>query len=375
MDEAEEREERKTREDEIAAHAEIAATEMASSLLLLASGWSTTAPLRVGNGGAAAPASGRQASKLWEPTSGRHPRKICATTANHRARRIYAAASIDGGSLDAYIDEQLASGDVVVFSKTWCPYCAETKALLDAKGAPYSVVELDLRPDGAALQSALAARTGQRTVPSTFVRGAHVGGNDAVQAAARSGFLDALLAGEANAVAAAASGAPTAAPAGGAGNLGLALASVALAAALYVAQRTSPVDPLALLRRMEAASPPLPAALQSGKPTMVDFYAPWCESCRDMAPSMAKLERQYDGRVNFVVVNGDDARNAQLVRLFGVDAIPHIALISPTAPKGRQLQAVLVGDVPEPVLDADLRALADGEPPPWGRIAAPGPNE
>ena len=72
---------------------------------------------------------------------------------------------------------------------------------------------------------------------------------------------------------------------------------------------------------------------------------------------------------------GDDARNAQLVRLFGVDAIPHIALISPTAPKGRQLQAVLVGDVPEPVLDADLRALADGEPPPWGRIAAPGPNE
>ena len=336
---------------------------IAATVLLLSSGW--TAPIRVSNGGAAAPATGRHASKVWAPVTGRHMSKICAT------------ASLDGGSLDAYIDEQLAAGDVVVFSKTWCPYCAETKALLDAKGAPYSVVELDLRQDGAALQSALAARTGQRTVPSTFVRGAHVGGNDAMQAAARSGFLDALLAGEANAVAAATTGGATAAaaPAGGAGNLGLALASVALAAALYVAQRTSPVDPLALLRRMEAASPPLPAALQSGKPTMVDFYAPWCESCRDMAPSMAKLERQYDGRVNFVVVNGDDARNAQLVRLFGVDAIPHIALISPTAPKGRQLQAVLVGDVPEPVLDADLRALADGEPPPWGRIAAPGPNE
>ena len=355
--------------------------EMAGLLLVAASGWSTTAPLRVGTCGVAAPASGRHARKIWAPITGRHASNICATaalrapTTNHRARPIYAAASLDGGSLDAYIDEQLAAGDVVVFSKTWCPYCAETKALLDAKGAPYSVVELDLLQDGSALQSALAARTGQRTVPSTFVRGAHVGGNDAVQAAARSGFLDALLAGEANAVAAAAGATPAAAPAGGAGNLGLALASVALAAALYVAQRTSPVDPLALLRRMEAASPPLPAALQSGKPTMVDFYAPWCESCRDMAPSMAKLERQYDGRVNFVVVNGDDARNAQLVRLFGVDAIPHIALISPTAPKGRQLQAVLVGDVPEPVLDADLRALADGEPPPWGRIAAPGPNE
>ena len=32
---------------------------------------------------------------------------------------------------------------VVVFSKSYCPYCKATKSLLDDKGAKYFVMELD----------------------------------------------------------------------------------------------------------------------------------------------------------------------------------------------------------------------------------------
>jgi hypothetical protein len=44
---------------------------------------------------------------------------------------------------------------VVVLSKTYCPYCARTKQLLvDELRANCSVIELDTRADGDALQSA-----------------------------------------------------------------------------------------------------------------------------------------------------------------------------------------------------------------------------
>jgi glutaredoxin 3 len=68
---------------------------------------------------------------------------------------------------------------VVVFSKTYCPYCTATKALFDSLGVKYAVHELDkMGDDGPELQTALLKMTGQRTVPSVFVKGSHIGGND-----------------------------------------------------------------------------------------------------------------------------------------------------------------------------------------------------
>ena len=75
-----------------------------------------------------------------------------------------------------------------------------------------------------------------------------------------------------------------------------------------------------------------------------------------------RMQAQYQGRVNFVVVNGDDPRNLDLVRLFGVDGIPHLSLIS----SERNLAGTLVGAVPERVVESSLDALAAGKPLPYG---------
>ncbi|CAG7949660.1 unnamed protein product [Penicillium nalgiovense] len=70
---------------------------------------------------------------------------------------------------------------VVVFSKSYCPYCDSSKKLLDGLNAKYTTLELDLEEEGAAIQSALAEISSQRTVPNIFINKKHIGGNSDLQ--------------------------------------------------------------------------------------------------------------------------------------------------------------------------------------------------
>jgi glutaredoxin 3 len=82
---------------------------------------------------------------------------------------------------------------VVVFSKTYCPYCTATKQLFSGMNIDAKVIELDKLDNGSEIQSALLDITGQRTVPNVFIKGKHLGGNDVTQAAAKNGKLKEML--------------------------------------------------------------------------------------------------------------------------------------------------------------------------------------
>ncbi|KAK1141117.1 Glutaredoxin [Aspergillus melleus] len=71
---------------------------------------------------------------------------------------------------------------VVVFSKSYCPYCKASKQLLNELGAKYATVELDEISDGSAIQDALQEISSQRTVPNIFIQQKHLGGNSDLQA-------------------------------------------------------------------------------------------------------------------------------------------------------------------------------------------------
>ena len=81
---------------------------------------------------------------------------------------------------------------------------------------------------------------------------------------------------------------------------------------------------------------------------------------------MYRLEKLYAEQLNFVVIDGNDARNSDLVQKFGVDGIPHLALIS----ADRKLVGTLIGEVPEAVLESNLRALAAGAALPYASTNA-----
>ncbi|EEQ28102.1 Glutaredoxin [Microsporum canis] len=85
----------------------------------------------------------------------------------------------------------IADNGVVVFSKSYCPHCNETKALLNSHGAKFFTLELDKVDDGPAIQDALLEITKQRTVPNIFIKQQHIGGNSDLTA--KTAQLPALL--------------------------------------------------------------------------------------------------------------------------------------------------------------------------------------
>jgi len=65
--------------------------------------------------------------------------------------------------------------------------------------------------------------------------------------------------------------------------------------------------------------------MQSSLPVFVDFWAEWCGPCRMVSPVVEELASEYEGKVNFVKVNVDEAN--ELASKYNVFSIPTLAII------------------------------------------------
>ena len=47
----------------------------------------------------------------------------------------------------------------------------------------------------------------------------------------------------------------------------------------------------------------------NGKPLLVNFWATWCDPCREEFPDLVKIDQEYKGRIDFITVSLDDVEN------------------------------------------------------------------
>lgn len=79
---------------------------------------------------------------------------------------------------------------VVIYSKTYCPYCDRAKALFKSKNVSFEEIMVDDKPE---VYAKLKAETGLMTVPQIFINDELIGGFTDLAALEREGELDPLL--------------------------------------------------------------------------------------------------------------------------------------------------------------------------------------
>ncbi|RZC33980.1 Glutaredoxin domain containing protein [Asbolus verrucosus] len=75
-----------------------------------------------------------------------------------------------------FVKNLIEKEKVLIFSKSYCPYCKIVKDVFDEIGQKFTAVELDQRNDGEEILTFLGHMTGANTVPRVFVNGEFLGG-------------------------------------------------------------------------------------------------------------------------------------------------------------------------------------------------------
>lgn len=90
--------------------------------------------------------------------------------------------------------------------------------------------------------------------------------------------------------------------------------------------------------------------LQSDQPVLVDFWAEWCGPCKMIAPAIAELAGEFNGKAKIAKLDVDN--NNESAARFGIRGIPALLIF-----KGGKKVDEIIGAVPKQVIKQRLEAV------------------
>ena len=100
-------------------------------------------------------------------------------------------------------------------------------------------------------------------------------------------------------------------------------------------------------------------AFTNNKPTFLEFYAEWCEVCKEMAPQVSAFKDEYEKDINFVFLNVDNQKWDNYIRKFEVNGIPQVNLFD----KKGNLISTFIGKQDEMKIRKSINNLEKEEKP------------
>ena len=100
-------------------------------------------------------------------------------------------------------------------------------------------------------------------------------------------------------------------------------------------------------------------AFTNNKPTFLEFYAEWCEVCKEMAPKVSAFKDEYEKDINFVFLNVDNQKWGNYIQKFAVNGIPQVNLFD----KKGNLISTFIGKQDEIKIRESINNLEKEEKP------------
>ena len=94
-------------------------------------------------------------------------------------------------------------------------------------------------------------------------------------------------------------------------------------------------------------------AFKNNKPTFLEFYAEWCEVCKEMSPKVSALKDEYDKDINFVFLNVDNQKWENYIRKYDVNGIPQVNLFD----RKGNLASTFIGKQEESIMKKAIFSL------------------